>query len=191
MNTFETVEKAREYASSRPDVTHIVEIEPGQAGINPFVCLKCPAKTLASALAKKPMREIKRVIGDVADLQAEARAAREERIKANIPGLEELRASYDDIDRYSREFNRMMADEMNDGARPPKPPRKDQAELTEKYPVAAAYLKAESWSMASHYAKSSAGSRAMKRIENGEDSRLAIAAMESEWSAHVEAHAWD
>lgn len=191
MNTFETIEKAREYAASKPDVTHIAEIEPGMDGINPYVCLKCSARVLELALDRKPIREIKRVVKEIADLQAEARAIKQAQIKANVPGLDALRASYADVGRYQREFTRMMEDEGNDGARPPRPARTDQKELAAKYPAAAAYLKAESWSVASHYAKSGAGNKAMQRIAAGEDCAAVLTDMEAQWSAHVDQHAWD
>jgi hypothetical protein len=50
-----------------------------------------------------------------------------------------------------------------------------------KYPLAALYAKAESYSFAEHDQKASAGKRAMRAIEQGSDARSAIAAMEQEW----------
>lgn len=54
--------------------------------------------------------------------------------------------------------------------------------IARQYPLAAAYAKAESYSFASNYLKSSAGTRAMRAVEAGVDPVLAIAAMEQEWS---------
>lgn len=56
-------------------------------------------------------------------------------------------------------------------------------EAARKYPLAAAYAKAESYSFSSNDMKSAAGNRAMRSIESGEDPILAIEKMEQEWSA--------
>ncbi len=103
-------------------------------------------------------------------------------LAARVPGLDLLRAALADEDRYARQFNRMMEDESNDGARPPKPVKANLDNLREQYPIAAAYIHAESYSLASNYAKSSAGSKAIKAIEAGQDAIAAIATMEKEWS---------
>ncbi len=55
-----------------------------------------------------------------------------------------------------------------------------------QYPGAAAYVRAESYSMASHDQKASAGRRAMDAIESGADPIATIAVMEAEWSAAAE-----
>lgn len=60
----------------------------------------------------------------------------------------------------------------------------DQARA--QYPLAAAYAKTHSYSMAAHYQKASAGRKAMRAIEAGGDVLAVIAAMESEWSAAAE-----
>lgn len=112
-------------------------------------------------------------------------------IRAACPGIDELRAAHEDIDRYHRDFERMMEDESNDGANPPRAIKGDIDALRIQYPVAAAYLTAESWSYASHYAKSGAGERAMKRIIAGENHTVVLADMEKEWSDHCNKHIWD
>lgn len=53
----------------------------------------------------------------------------------------------------------------------------------QQYPLAAAYAKAESYSMAANDQKASAGNRAMKAIESGADPLATISAMDAEWSA--------
>lgn len=113
------------------------------------------------------------------------------KLRAACPGINELRAAYDDVERYHREFNRMMEDGDNDGVRPPRAIRGDVDALRAQYPIAAAYLKAESWSFADHYAKSGAGRRAMERIISGEPYDVVLADMEREWSEHCNAHIWD
>ena len=52
-----------------------------------------------------------------------------------------------------------------------------------QYPLAAAYAKAESYSLASHDQKASAGCRAMAAIESGADPVATVAEMESNWMA--------
>lgn len=55
--------------------------------------------------------------------------------------------------------------------------------VAQEYPLAAAYAKAESYSMAHNDLKSSAGTRAMRAIENGADPLQAVAEMDAEWTA--------
>jgi hypothetical protein len=59
------------------------------------------------------------------------------------------------------------------------------------YPVANAYLTAESWSCAAHHVKSSAGRKAKERIRNGEDYIKVLEEMEAEFKAYCEDHIWD
>lgn len=124
------------------------------------------------------------------EAQRAAAAAREAKIAA-IEGLKEIKTAIYDRQRYRREFNAMMDDEFNDGACPPKPPKADVDELMAKYPRAAAYIKAESYSYAEHDVKSNAGKKALEKIINAEDYEKAIADMETEWTAHVDKHMWD
>ena len=56
------------------------------------------------------------------------------------------------------------------------------AGLKQKYPIAAAYIKAETFAMASNFEKSSAGSKAMESILDGEDAKKVIEKMEMEWA---------
>ena len=119
-----------------------------------------------------------------------ARDARQEKIDS-IEGLKEIERAQMDEERYSRQFNRMMDDEFNDGARPPRRPKANSIELRRRYPRAAAYLKAESWEYASNYAKASAGKKALERIINGEDYSKVLEDMDAEWSAHCARRAWD
>jgi hypothetical protein len=71
MNSFGTVEEARAYAATKGQaVSHILQIDPGP-GVKPYICANCNAKTLRAALARKPMPEIKSVVGVAVDLAAE------------------------------------------------------------------------------------------------------------------------
>jgi len=56
------------------------------------------------------------------------------------------------------------------------------ANAAQKYPLAAAYAKAEAYSFSSNDLKSSAGNRAMLAIISGEDPITAVEKMEQEWS---------
>lgn len=118
--------------------------------------------------------------------QAEIRRAKEIALETNVPGLDILRDAINDLDRYHREFNRMMEDESNDGINPPRRPTEDIKALKIQYPRAAAYLKAESYNLASHYAKAMAGRRAMDALAAGVDADAALKTMEDEWSAAVQ-----
>lgn len=115
--------------------------------------------------------------------QAQEKAEHQAKIDA-IEGLEEIRAAEIALEKYHAAFERMMEDESNDGVNPPAKPRVDIAALIAKYPRAAAYRKAESWTYSGHYAKSAAGQRAMERIENGEDHVTVLAEMADEWSTY-------
>lgn len=183
MHSYRTIKEARTAAT--PDSHAIMEIEPGMAGIERYIVAKCDERTLRAALARKPMREIKRMIGTVVDLLAERIAAYKANLAARVPGLEIIRTARAEHADYHEALERMMEDEGNDGARPPRKPTADLAALATEYPVAAAYLKAEGYSLASHYAKASAGRRAMERIEAGEDAAVVIAEMEREWTEHA------
>jgi hypothetical protein len=55
--------------------------------------------------------------------------------------------------------------------------------VAHEYPLAAVYAKAESYSMAHNDLKASAGTRAMRAIENGADPLQAAAEMDAEWTA--------
>ena len=174
-----------------------MEREPGP-GAEKYICSKAGIETLRQCLRKKPMKEIRKIIGIAVDLKAAERQAAEqeylaaqERLRRNIPGLDELRAAVEEGIQYRIEFGRMMEDGDNDGARLPRRPKADPKYLAAGYPVAAAYLKAEGWACSAHHAKIAAGETAMKRIAAGEEFSAVIAEMEAEWSAYCADHSWD
>ena len=122
--------------------------------------------------------------------EAERKAAEERAAKiAAIEGLAEIKAAKDDLDAWHNEFARSFADVGGLGVR--RKPEHDIAALNAKYPRAAAYLRAEAYAYASHYAKSGAGKKALERIINGDDYDAAIADMEAEWQEHCNGHIWD
>lgn len=132
----------------------------------------------------------------IAYLQAQKATAEEAAAqrKAKINAIEGLDALYDAMNaaaEYYDAFNRMMDDPDNDGAFPPKKPDVTPAEVSAKYPRAAAYVKAETWSRAAHYAKAASGQKALEAIINGADYASAIEAMEAEWTAYCNERIWD
>lgn len=108
--------------------------------------------------------------------------------KVVIPGLDELRAAIAHNQDASYRFDQAL--ERGDGILPATD-YIDTDTLKSDYPVAAAYLLAESYYNAAHYAQSTAGKRAMQRIADGEDHEAVIAEMKDEWDKHCEAHIWD
>lgn len=108
-----------------------------------------------------------------------------------IEGLEEIRKAIIAEENYADAFAAMMENADNDGVNPPKAPKVSSKNFKKKYPKAAAYLWAESWNYASNDVKSSAGSRAMERIEAGEDYEKVLKEMQEEWSTYVAGCAWN
>lgn len=127
----------------------------------------------------------------IAELQRRFNATAERNAKIEaIEGLEEIRAAQAAWDKYHDDFDRRMSDE-NLSSFGISPPKDDVAATKAKYPRAAAYLRAESYSYASNYAKSDAGHKALERIINGEEYTTALADMEKEWSDHCQEHLFD
>lgn len=145
---------------------------------------------IGKGMWREEAQEIKAYLIAERDAKAAAAAAREAKIAA-IEGLKEIKTAIYDRQRYRREFNAMMDDEFNDGARAPKLPTADIDALMAKYPRAAAYIKAENYSYAEHDVKSAAGKKALDKIINDEDYTAALAEMEAEWSAYCTNHMWD
>jgi hypothetical protein len=123
-------------------------------------------------------------------IQAQKRAEKEAALETAVPGLAEATrlsdAAYNEQERYSRAFDRMMADESNDGARPPKPEEKTISQKLAahlaSYPRAALYLRAKAQHENSHWAdntgKGAAGQRTMEILAGGgtvEEAEAALA----------------
>jgi hypothetical protein len=128
-------------------------------------------------------REMIAALSAERDARADAAdATRAATLEVACPGLARLRAALDDADRYAEEFERMMEDEGNDGARPPRPRRGDPTALAAEYPRAAAFLRMESWSYSCNMSgKSGVGKRAMARLLAGEDHVAVLADADREW----------
>jgi len=88
-------------------------------------------------------------------------------LDAIIPGLSLLQKASNDLDNYHYKFNKATEDEHNDGVNMPAHPGNSLSELCKEYPTAALYLKAESYSFASHSSKASAGDKAKKLLASG------------------------
>lgn len=98
---------------------------------------------------------------------AERRKAREAELEAKYPGITELRKAYSEQVYYQEQFQRAMEDEYNDGVKMPTRPKVNIDELCAKYPRAAVYLKADSYSDAANYDKANAGDKAKALLDDG------------------------
>ena len=123
--------------------------------------------------------------------EAEERATLEERERkiAAIPGLKEIQDAQNDVAAWNKEFRESFADVGGLGVR--KKPEYDFDAMYAEYPVAAAYLKALSYSMATNDMKAAAGKTAIDAILSGADPAAAIQEMESAWGNHCMDHVWD
>lgn len=114
----------------------------------------------------------------------QAEAARQAKLENLFPGLSQLQNAAEDEERYADQFARMMDDEGNDGARPPKPIKVRYADLAQKFPQAASYLEAQRLATGSHWAsgRGPVYDRAVARMEAGEDTATVLVEAEKEWS---------
>lgn len=119
-----------------------------------------------------------------------ARAEREAKINA-IPGLREIKAAQEDMERWREEFITSFESEAGGGVGVRTKPKYDMAGLYAKYPRAKAYLEASDYANAEHYVKAGAGKKAMEAIINGEDYEQAINNMKAEWAEYTTEHMWD
>ena len=115
-------------------------------------------------------------------------AERRHNFRAAIPGLKELETAKAEQAAYREAFSRAV--DSGSGIYPAKP-KSDPAELSAQYPMAAAILRAESYSRAANYRKAGAGRKAVERILDGEDWEKAISDMETEWHEAALEHMWD
>lgn len=125
------------------------------------------------------------------DAERAASDARQAKIDA-IPGLAEIRAAIADRAAWRREFRASFEGEEAVGGLGVRPqPTTDVDALLEKYPVAAAYLEAQSFADADNYIKSAAGRKAVDAILSGSAPAAAVQTMRSEWAAYCTDHIWD
>lgn len=105
-----------------------------------------------------------------------------------IDGLREIESARRSIDEYNYEKSKAL--ERGTSVLPSRP-EVNMNELLAKYPKAAAYLKAQSYSKAYNCGKVAAGEKALERIINGEDYTAVIAEMDAEWNKATEANTWN
>lgn len=134
----------------------------------------------AIKLVKAHPAEVQEIKAALLAEQTEERETAERRrnFRAAIPGLKELETAREAQAAYREAFARAV--DSGDGIYPAKP-QSDPAELSVQYPMAAAMLRAESYSRAANYRKASAGRKAVERILDSEDWEKAISDMETEW----------
>lgn len=123
--------------------------------------------------------------------EEEKRACEDRKAKiASIPGLKEIEEAKRDLEKWEDEFARSFQDVGGLGVRPR--PDVDLPALYEKYPIAKAYLKAESYALKTNYELSAIGKKAQERIiENHSDYEAAMADMEAELKEFTDKHMWD
>ena len=134
--------------------------------------------------------EILTVLMEGFEAEKRARAERESKINA-IPGLREIKAAQEDMERWREEFTASFESEAGGGVGVRTKPKYDMAGLYAKYPRAKAYLEASDYANAEHYVKAGAGKKALEAIINGEDYEQAIKDMKTEWAEYTTEHMWD
>lgn len=142
---------------------------------------------LTAMREKKP--EILQYLQNVAEKKERAAQERQAKIDA-IPGLKELQAAIEDLNSWHREYSENIHSGAS-GVGLRAKPQYDLDAVREKYPRAAAYLKATEMASAANYTKAAAGKKARERIIGGEDFEQALSDAEKEWNDHVSEHIWD
>jgi len=104
--------------------------------------------------------------------------------------LKELKAAIAAQEQYEYERQKRWESESLSSIIPQKP-IVSVAELKTRFPRAAAYVKAENWTLSNNSGKRQAGKKALERIINGENHDQVIAEMEAEWNAYTKQHIWD
>lgn len=194
LTSFATLEAARAHAAElqaqQKPCACIVRIEPTargeREGVKPFVVVAVGVDVLSKALRSRPIPQINRIIALEVDFTAELYAKTEARMAEKnallqqlFPGLVELRAARRAHDEWYYQYNRAIYAE----ATPPTFDGEDPRVVARRFPQAALYLQAEAYAQAANDCKSAAGSRAIARMEAGENPPTVIADMESQWAA--------
>ena len=187
MNSYKTIDEARNAAKSIESAVAIIEIKPDMEGVNPYIIARCNETVLRSELKHRPMPEIKDIVGTIVNLAKERIDARKAELEELIPGLGELQELVSAWSEYHEQQQRRYDNEQLSSISV-RPPERKIEDVAAKYPVAVAYLKAKSYANASHHVKSSAGTKAMEKIENGGDYKVAIAEMEKTWTDYAHSY---
>lgn len=110
-----------------------------------------------------------------------------------IDGLREIQNAIFELEEWHRKLEESYETEdspVTDMIRRNRP-KHDIPAMKKAHPRAAAYLKAEAFSLSENYAKSRAGRKALGKIIDGDDAEKAIADMEKEWSGYCMERVWD
>lgn len=132
-------------------------------------------------------QEIMQFIRNKEEAEAKARKEYSDRINA-IPGLAEIEAAERDLEKWHAEWDASFNDVGGLGVRPM--PKYDFKAMFEKYPRAAAYLKARKYSEKRNPELSAIGDRALKEVIYG-DYKKAMENLEKENDEFVRRHAFD
>lgn len=132
--------------------------------------------------------EIIQILLDKEAREERAAKAYREKLKA-IEGLDELERAITDWSDYNRAMSRYI--ERDCTGKAPVKPSNTVEELSEKYPRAAAFIKADQWSYSAHYFKATCGDKAKCRILDGDNYKEAIADMKAAWAQYTEERAFD
>lgn len=136
---------------------------------------------------KQYVKEHKEDIVDILiqrEKEEEERRLEHARKVESIEGLVELQTAISDWNDYHNAMNRFIERDCTGEA--PVKPSVTVEELTEKYPRAAAYVKADQWSYSTHYYKASCGDRAKAAILDGQNYKDVIDNMKSAWNKYTE-----
>ena len=110
-------------------------------------------------------------------------------LEAACPGVAALSKAREAEDAAYEAMRRAI--ERGDGRMPAPYTGPKSADLAAQYPRAAAYLNAEGYESASHFAKSAAGKKAKTRLLAGEDHQIVVSEMDAEWLAAAEQSVWN
>jgi hypothetical protein len=124
-----------------------------------------------------------------AEREAKARE-KEKRIEA-IEGLKEIRSAMAEMEDWKRKFNGSFDGEYAvGGLGVGEYPAHDIKGMLERYPHAAAYLKAEEYSLKTNYELARIGEKALQEVIYG-DFQKAMNDMDADLKAFFEKHLWD
>jgi len=188
MQTFKTIEEARatrESHEKRDKILCAIEIEKTDGETCIILSLNQYEGMKRYEEMRRLPKEIKRIKREVIDFLSENIQAREEKLNALFPGLKEIESAINAENLNRNSFKHMM--DSGDCNYKSYAPPVSSDELRKKYPAAAAYLKAKSYINSSNVGMYSAGKKAIKRLESGEDYKIVIADMKKEWSEYTRA----
>lgn len=124
------------------------------------------------------------------DAAREAYEQRQAKIAA-IEGLAEIRAAQEALAQWHEDLSEAI--KKGSGRMPGRPAitEKDIGDMLQRYPTAAAYLRAEGMAQKSNYEIAAIETRALERIIAGEDAGKVMKDMDAEISAFNHRHFWD